>query len=68
MWRSADDETVRHSAQWLGLALIGQMALGIWTLLAWVPLPLGVAHQAGALTVLALALRHLFTVRRARAD
>jgi len=68
LWRSPDDQAVRRSAQWLGIALIGQMTLGIWTLLAWVPLPLGVAHQAGALTVLALALWHLFTVRRARAD
>jgi len=65
--RTADDERVRGSAIWLGLALFAQMALGIWTLLAWVPVSLGVAHQAGALIVLTLALWHLFAVRRARA-
>lgn len=67
-WRSADDASVRRSAFWLGLSLVAQMALGIWTLLAWVPLSLGVAHQAGALAVLALALWHLFTVKRARSE
>jgi len=67
MLRVADDEAVRRSALWLAVALAAQMALGIWTLLAWVPLHLGVAHQAGALGVLALALWHLFAVRRARA-
>lgn len=66
VWRAAGDDSVSRSALWLGLALVAQMVLGIWTLLAWVPLPLGVAHQAGALAVLALALWHLFTVRRAR--
>ena len=43
----------------LALALVGQIGLGIATLLAHVPLALGVAHQAGALLVLALALWHL---------
>ncbi|MGE0766135.1 MAG: COX15/CtaA family protein [Hyphomicrobiaceae bacterium] len=65
--RTAGDHSVRRSALWLGLALVGQMVLGIVTLLAWVPVSLGVAHQAGALSVLALALWHLFAVRRARA-
>jgi cytochrome c oxidase assembly protein subunit 15 len=64
--RSADAATVRRSGLWLGVALALQMALGIWTLLAWVPLSLGVAHQAGALAVLAVALWHLFAVREAR--
>ena len=64
--RTAADARVRRSGLWLGLALVGQMALGIWTLLAWVPLSLGVAHQAGALAVLSLALWHLQGVCRAR--
>jgi len=67
LWRTADDERVRFSGSWLALALVAQMALGIWTLLAWVPVSLGVAHQAGALAVLAIAIWHLFAVRRARA-
>lgn len=51
-------------AQWraaalLALAVLGQMALGIWTLLAHVPVPLGLLHQAGALLVLVAALWNL---------
>jgi cytochrome c oxidase assembly protein subunit 15 len=68
VWRTADAAAVRQSGIWVALALAGQMALGIWTLLAWVPVSLGVAHQAGALAVLALALWHLFSVRRARGN
>ncbi len=37
-------------------AVLCQIALGIWTLLAATPLALGLAHQAGALIVLASAL------------
>jgi cytochrome c oxidase assembly protein subunit 15 len=66
--RTADDERARASALALGLALVAQMGLGVWTLLAWVPLSLGVMHQAGALAVLALALWHLYAVQRARAE
>ncbi|MET0483214.1 MAG: COX15/CtaA family protein [Aestuariivirgaceae bacterium] len=48
-----------RSAGLLVLAVFFQMALGSWTLLAQVPVPLGLAHQAGALLVLAAALWHL---------
>ncbi len=48
-----------RSAALLLAAILAQMALGIWTLLAQVPVPLGLAHQAGALMVLAAALWHL---------
>lgn len=64
----SDDERVRRSAGVLAAALWAQAALGIWTLLAWVPLGLGVLHQAGALVVLAVAIWHVFTVRRASLD
>lgn len=64
----SDDERVRRSAGLLALLVWAQAALGIWTLLAWVPLGLGLAHQAGALVVLAAGVWHLFTVRRASAD
>jgi cytochrome c oxidase assembly protein subunit 15 len=39
--------------------------LGIATLLTYVPASLGTAHQAGALTLLTLALGLLHTLRRA---
>ena len=51
---------VRSSASLLLLAaVLGQIALGIWTLLWVVPLWLGLAHQGGALLVLAAALWNL---------
>lgn len=46
-------------------AIIGQIALGIWTLLAQVPISLGLLHQAGALIALALALYHYCYLRAA---
>lgn len=63
--RTADDERVRFSAVALAVLMLAQAALGVWTLLAWVPLGLGVAHQAGAMLVFAVAIWHLHTVRRA---
>jgi len=38
------------------IAVLGQIALGIWTLLEQVPLGLGLAHQAGAMIVFASAV------------
>ncbi len=46
--------------------VIGQMAIGIATLLAQVPIGLGLAHQFGALIVLMAALWHLHEVVIAR--
>ena len=57
--RSADDERVRVSSVTLLLALVGQAALGIWTLVAVVPLSLGIAHQAGAVAVFGVAVWHV---------
>lgn len=47
-----------RSATWLALAVLGQIGLGIWALLWAVPIPLGAAHQAGALIVFTLAIVH----------
>lgn len=41
-----------------------QASLGIWTLLAAVPVELGTAHQAGALTLFSAALVLLHTLRK----
>jgi len=43
-----------------------QVGLGIWTLLAVVPVSLGALHQAGALVFLTLAQLTLFHLRPAR--
>lgn len=38
--------------------IVAQAAIGIWTLIAAVPLGLGLAHQGGAAIVFALSVRH----------
>jgi cytochrome c oxidase assembly protein subunit 15 len=40
------------------------MAIGVWALLAGVPINLGLLHQAGAMLLLAAALIHLHLVAR----
>jgi cytochrome c oxidase assembly protein subunit 15 len=63
--RSADDEHVVRTAGILSACVVLQMLVGIWTLLAGVPLALGLAHQAGAAIVVAAATLHLNSIRRA---
>ncbi len=46
----------------LFLAIVGQIALGVWTLLAHVPFALGIYHQAGAIIVLMVAITHLHSL------
>ena len=50
----------------LTLALIAslQALLGVWTLLLVVPIPLGVAHQTGAVAVFCAAVYHLWLTTR----
>jgi len=57
MWRAG--HVARSSAGLLAGAVALQAAGGIWTLLANVPLSLGLVHQAGAFVVLAIAVWHL---------
>ena len=59
-------ERVRRSARLVAGAVLVQMALGIATLLAAVPLWLGLLHQAGAAIVFVLAIRHWFLITRSR--
>ena len=47
------------SAKWLGGALALQIILGISALMLAVPISLGVAHQLGAVALLAIAVTHL---------
>lgn len=65
--RSADDEHVIRSAALVAACVVLQMIIGIWTLVAGVPLTLGLAHQGGAAIVIAAATLHLNTIRRAAA-
>ena len=52
----------------LAAGLVAQALLGIWALLAVVPLDLALAHQAGAFIVFALALFHLHGFKSAKED
>jgi cytochrome c oxidase assembly protein subunit 15 len=57
---------LRHAhrvAWWLAFAVMGQVLLGITTLLLQVPVALGTAHQAGAITVLTLLVWLLAVIR-----
>ena len=65
--RAADDERVVGSAGLLAACVLGQMLIGIWTLVSGVPLPLGLAHQAGTAIVIAAATLHLHVITRAAA-
>lgn len=58
-WRSRRADVpapVSRAVHWLVAGVVVQVSLGIATLLWAVPIPLGVAHQAGAMMVLCLAL------------
>jgi cytochrome c oxidase assembly protein subunit 15 len=69
VWRSSGaPPELRTSAGLLLAAVLAQIALGVWTLLAHVPIGLGLLHQAGALVVLALALRHVHGMRLSRSQ
>lgn len=61
------DPTLKRRFYYLPFGLLGQAALGIATLLLVVPLPLAVAHQAGAFVLLSLGLYALHGLRRAKA-
>jgi cytochrome c oxidase assembly protein subunit 15 len=50
---------VRTSAMAMLLAVFAQVALGIWTVVAQVPISLGLLHQGGALVLLAISLWHV---------
>jgi cytochrome c oxidase assembly protein subunit 15 len=54
---------LRGSALVLLAAVIGQITLGIFTLLTYVPLDLALLHQAGAIIVFGIALYHFHHVR-----
>jgi cytochrome c oxidase assembly protein subunit 15 len=64
-WR---ERRLPPQARALGLAVAVtvtlQAALGVWTLMAQVPLSLGVLHQAGAAVLLAVATAFAWRVRR----
>ncbi|MEZ0300427.1 MAG: COX15/CtaA family protein [Hyphomicrobiaceae bacterium] len=63
-WRLREELAGATSAKVLAVAVVAQAALGVWTLLAQVPLALGLAHQAGAAAVFGVAIWHLHVLRQ----
>lgn len=63
-FRSAPEGAAQLSAGLLALVLLVQAGLGIWTLLARVPISLGLLHQGGAIVLLGVGLWHLHIVAR----
>ncbi len=61
--RQPSDKTQRLTSNALLVALVVQVSLGIWTLLAVAPVWLSVLHQLGALALLTAALVHVFHLR-----
>ena len=64
--RASSPSAELRSALYLASCVVAQLGLGIWTLLSQVPPALGVAHQAMAATIFALAVWHLFESRQPR--
>ena len=58
--------TARRAFDALALVAAAQLGLGIWTLLAAVPVWLGAAHQAGAIVMLSVTIWTLHRVRSTR--
>jgi len=59
--------SVKRAADLVLAAIVVQVLLGIWTLLAVAPLSLSLLHQLGAVVLLSAVLYHLHTLRDAKA-
>lgn len=64
VFRFAPEGEAQLSAGLLGLVMLVQVGLGIWTLLARVPISLGLLHQGGAIVLLGIGLWHLHVMRK----
>jgi len=66
--RTALDRAQKRRFYYLPFGLLGQAMLGIATLMLVVPLPLAVAHQAGAFILFSLGIYALHGVRRSQPE
>ncbi len=64
--RRTAEGRMRRDAMILLAAVVAQVALGVWTLIAHVPIVPALLHQAGAILVFAAALDHLHGILAAR--
>ncbi len=62
--RAALPSRVRSALALVAVLVVAQIALGVWTLLAVVPISLGIAHQAGALLVFSATLVLVYVILR----
>lgn len=62
----AHNTPLKRYAAYLALIVVAQTSLGIATLLFSVPLPLGLAHQGGALILIGLLVALLFQIIRSQ--
>ena len=63
IFRTAPEGVAQLSAGLLGVVMLLQVGLGIWTLLARVPISLGLLHQGGAIVLLGIGLWHLHVIK-----
>ena len=52
----------RNLGRWVGVAILGQVLIGIVTVMNASPLDIALAHQAGALVVIAVLMRAKFEI------
>ncbi|XSG82515.1 MAG: COX15/CtaA family protein [Methyloligella sp. ZOD6] len=60
LWLTKRPPEMIGSALVLAVATMMQAVIGVWTLLLSVPLPLGLAHQAGAILIFGFAVFHFW--------
>jgi heme a synthase len=65
LWRAAAGGAAMRSGAVLAAAVLAQAAVGVWTLLAHVPIPLALLHQSGAVALFGVALWHWHGLRHA---
>jgi len=68
VWRSGAAPAVRNAAAVLAALVSAQAALGVVTLMQASPIGLGIAHQAGAVLVLGVAVALAWSARRSFAE
>jgi len=66
VWRTTKDLTARRLSGAIAAIALAQTALGVWTVLNAAPIGLGLAHQAGALALFAVAVAFAETARERR--
>jgi cytochrome c oxidase assembly protein subunit 15 len=59
-----DDQLLTRSFKWIGMMVIIQVSLGLFTLLFHVPVPIAAMHQAGGLLLVSAMMINMHALRR----